>query len=261
MAMTPTPGPHPVTRTLRPATAGVAAVCTTLPKFCCSEAMERGIPGGSGQQFTSGAGHEVGNTATAVNAQDTGCAGPGGPCRCGTAHRCHTPRGIPPKPACPRGGPMTPSPWPTTMPHISWPTTTGGTMGGPGVPVADVEVGAADRRRLHLQERLAPPPRRRHVPHHEVGAGARLHYGAHLHHHDGGPRRQGRTRAKAGRNSPPRHTVGVRHHRLIAGIAAVALVAAGVPAATAWAVGTAAVVVPRSLHGNHARPLRARRRR
>ena len=61
-------------------------------------------------------------------------------------------------------------------------------IGGPGVPVADVEVGAADRRRLHLQEHLAPPrPRRRHLTHLEAGAGARLHYGAHLHHHNENP--------------------------------------------------------------------------
>ena len=126
MAMTPT-GPHPVTRTLRPATAGVAAVWTALPKFSCSEAMERGIPGGSGQQFTSGTATKSANTPSRWTPRMRVCRQRWPlPVR----HRTQVPQTTwdSTDTSVPNGGPVTSSPWPTTTPHISWPTTTGGVI-------------------------------------------------------------------------------------------------------------------------------------
>ena len=61
----------------------------------------------------------------------------------------------------------------------------------PRIPVTDVEVGATDRRRLDLEEHLAPPrPGRRHVGESEAGAGGRLHDCAQRPHPTGRRRRR-----------------------------------------------------------------------
>ena len=53
MAITPT-GPQPVTSTFRPETLGTDTVWTALPKFSWSDAIERGMSGGSGQALMAG---------------------------------------------------------------------------------------------------------------------------------------------------------------------------------------------------------------